>query len=348
MLIKCGEEWKNFERIICKLSPILEVQCDNCVIKCTPDHVFKGITKPEMMAGDLQSGDILYNEEFGKSHVLFVDYFGIGRVYTPLNVDGEYYQTTNGLINHNCSFLGSSQTLINAETLEKLREKEPIRYEHNYDIKIFEDPIPGVMYVMGCDVGSGCQGDYSTIQVIKILSRNKMEEVACYRNNEVGPEAFAVQIKYLSDKYNGAWYIIENQDSGKKVCEELWYNLENYKLISTDGPGKPLGTKATKRSKLDACLELKRLMDNDFLEVHDSDTIKELSRFEEQDVGNVFKAAKGNHDDTVSALYWAVYATMQPEIDLDTCRPSDDRPIEEYPVDYMVMHNQSNDFWGDF
>jgi hypothetical protein len=208
MLIKCGEEWKNFERIICKLSPILEVQCDNCIIKCTPDHVFKGITKPEMVAGDLQPGDILYNQEFGKSHVLFVDYFGIGRVYTPLNVDGEYYQTTNGLINHNCSFLGSSQTLINAETLEKLREKEPIRYEHNYDIKIFEDPIPGVMYVMGCDVGTGCQGDYSTIQVIKILSRNKMEEVACYRNNEVSPEAFAVQIKYLSDKYNGAWYII--------------------------------------------------------------------------------------------------------------------------------------------
>jgi len=39
---------------------------------------------------------------------------------------------------------------------------------------------------------------------------------------------------------------------------------------------------------------------------------------------------------------------MQPEIDLDTCKPSDDRPVEEYPVDYMVMHNQSNDFWGDF
>ena len=45
MLIKCGEEWKNFERIICKLSPILEVQCDNCIIKCTLDHVFKGIKK---------------------------------------------------------------------------------------------------------------------------------------------------------------------------------------------------------------------------------------------------------------------------------------------------------------
>ena len=346
MLIKINDEFQKFDGIISKKSTLLEVQCDNAIIKCTPDHIFKDINNKDVKAEDLKEGDELKNTQFGISHVIFVDNLGEAQVFTPLNVEGEYYETTNGLISHNCSFLGSSQTLIDAAALEKLREKEPIRYEHNFDIKIFEDPIPGKLYVMGVDVGTGCQGDYSTIKVLKINSRTSMEEVACYRNNEVSPEHLAVIVAQLSDRYNEAYYIIENQDVGKKVVEELWYNLENYRLISTDGPGKPLGTRATKRSKLDACMELKRLMDNEFLVVHDSDLIKELSRFEEQDVGNVFKGAKGTHDDTVSALYWAVYCTMQPEIDLDTCQPSLDIPAEEYPADYMLMHNQSNDFWA--
>ena len=77
--------------------------------------------------------------------------------------------------------------------------------------------------------------------------------------------------------------------------------------------------KSDKRSKLDACLELQRVVDAEILTIHDGVTIAELSRFEEQQ-SNVFKAAKGNHDDTVSALYWAVYATLQPEIDMDNIR----------------------------
>lgn len=350
MLIKIGSEYKKFDTIIKKSGECLDIFCNNCQIKCTKDHIFKMANGEEKQAKDLLDGDKLLNTEFGESIVIFVDEIGEQDVYTPLNVDGEFYNTTNGLVNHNCSFLGSSRTLICAEALEKLKQKEPIRYDKGYKLKIYEEPCAGVLYVMGVDSSTGVTGDYSCIQVMRVNSRQSMKQVAVYRDNEISPENLAVVVKQLSDYYNEAYYIIENQDTGHKVCEELYYELENYKLISTDGPGKPLGTRATKRSKLDACMELKRLMDNDFLEVVDDTTIEELSRFEEQDVTNVFKGAKGTHDDTVSGLYWACYCTLQPEIDLDDCKATTSMPVEEYPADYMMLHpaGADSDMWSDF
>lgn len=351
MYIKIDNEFKKFDKIIKKKGICLDIFCDNCQIKCTLDHVFKMANGTDKKAADLVEGDKLKNTQFGESTFIFADYIGEQEVYTPLNVDGEFYNTTNGLINHNCSFLGSSRTLICAEALEKLTQHEPIRYDKNYKLKIFEEPVKGVLYVMGVDSSTGVTGDYSCIQVMRVNSRQSMKQVAIYRDNEISPENLAVIVKQLSDYYNEAYYIIENQDTGHKVCEELYYELENYKLISTDGPGKPLGTRATKRSKLDACMELKRLIDNNFLEVIDDTTIEELSRFEEQDVTNVFKGAKGTHDDTVSGLYWACYCTMQPEIDLDDCKATTTEPVTDYPADYMMLHPEgtgSADFWSDF
>lgn len=351
MLIKIDNEFKKFDRIIKKKAMCLEVLFDNCQIRCSMDHLFKLPNGLEVKAANLQSGDKVLNTDLGVSTFIFADFLGEQEVYTPLNVEGEYYNTTNGLVHHNCSFLGSSRTLIGAEALEGLRQKEPIRYDKGFKLKIFEEPIPGVLYVMGVDSSTGVTGDYSCIQVMKVISRQEMHQVAVYRDNEISPENLAVVVKQLSDMYNECYYIIENQDTGHKVCEELYYELENYKLISTDGPGKPLGTRATKRSKLDACMELKRLMDNGFLEVVDADTIAELSRFEELDVTNVFKGAKGTHDDTVSGLYWACYCTMQPEIDLDDCKATIAEPVVDYPADYMMIHPEgtsSSDFWSDF
>ena len=82
---------------------------------------------------------------------------------------------------------------------------------------------------------------------------------------------------------------------------------------------------------------------------YDGVTIAELSRFEEQQ-SNVFKAAKGNHDDTVSALYWAVYATLQPEIDMDNIRIKEEIKQEDnMTIDMMADAMEYNDdFWSDF
>lgn len=351
MYIKCGDDFKKFYGFDKHLAECLFIVFDNSQLKCSCDHKFISDTGKSVMAAVLKRGDKVRNADFSLSTVISVKKIGQNTVYTPVNVDGEYYQTINGLINHNCSFIGSSPTLISGNTIEKLIESEPVEVLFDdLSLNIYLKPKPGALYVMGVDCCSGVGGDYACIQVIEIRAKNDMEQAAMYRSNIVKPGEFSRKIDYISKMYNNAYYILENNDVGKQVAEELWYTLENTNMINTEKAGHGLGTKADKRSKLDACMELQRVMDAGFLKIHDAVTIKEISTFEEQNTPNVFKASKGNHDDTVSALYWAVYATMQPEIDMDNIRHVETvKEQDELTVDMMVDMNENNDnFWADF
>lgn len=351
MFIKLGEKYKKFEGFSKKLADTLHVVFDNCEIKCSDDHRLTLPDGTELEACKLKPGDLVKNTQFGESTVVSIEELGKRTVYTPVNVDGGLYSTNNGLINHNCSFIGSSPTLISSECLEKLMETEPIETMfEDLTLEIYAKPKPGALYVMGVDCCSGVGGDYACVQVIEIRAKNDMEQVAIYRSNTVKPGEFSRKIDFISKMYNNAYYILENNDVGKQVAEELWYTLENTNMINTEKAGHGLGTKADKRSKLDACMELQRVMDAGFLKVHNAVTIKELSTFEEQNTPNVFKAVKGCHDDTVSALYWAVYATMQPEIDMDNIRHVEDKKEQDdMTIDMMADANDYNeDFWADF
>jgi hypothetical protein len=351
MFIKCGDEFLKFKGFSKKLSDSLDIVFDNSRLKCSVDHRFKDKNGQDIFAKDLQKGDTVKNNQFGLSTVIQITPIGQHTVFTPVDVEGGLYETLNGLINHNCSFIGSSATLISGDILEKLTEKEPIEVLFSdLSLSIYEKPIPNALYVMGVDCATGVGNDYCVVQVVKILSKTEMYQVACYRSNTVETGEFSRVIDQLSKMYNDAYFIIESNDTGKTVAEEVWYTLENMHLINTEKSSRGLGTIADKRSKLDACMELRRVMNAEILHVCDSKTIEELSRFEEQRP-NVFAAAKGNHDDTVSALYWAMYATMQPEIDMDNIRQITNQQNEEnmMTVDMMVndMANE-DDFWGDF
>ena len=351
MFIKCGDEFLKFKGFSKKLSDSLDIVFDNSRLKCSVDHRFKDENGQDIFAKDLQKGDKVKNTQFGYSTVVQVTPIGKYPVFTPVNVEGGLYETLNGLINHNCSFIGSSPTLVKGDILEKLTEKEPIEVLYDdLSLSIYEKPIPNALYVMGIDCATGVGNDYCVVQVVKIVSKTEMYQVACYRSNEVKQGEFSRIIDDLSKKYNDAYFCLEANDTGKTIAEEVWYTLENMHLINTEKSSRGLGTIADKRSKLDACMELKRVMDNEFLHVCDSKTIEELSRFEEQRA-NIFAAAKGNHDDTVSALYWAMYATMQPEIDMDNIKQitNEENDTNQLTVDMMVndMAND-DDFWGDF
>ena len=351
MQIKIGDRFENFEGFSKKLADSCRVFFDNSILVCSKDHRFITPDDRCVFARDLKKGTAVRNSQFGVSTVILVEDLGMKEVFTPVNVENGYYETTNGLINHNCSFIGSSSTLIPGETLEKLVEMEPVEVMfEDMSFNVYFKPKPNALYVMGIDCASGVANDYSCIQVLEIRGRHDMEQVAMYRSNTVKIGEFSRRIDYISKMYNNALFILENNDVGKQVAEELWYTLENTNLINTEKAGKGLGTKADKRSKLDACMELQRVMTADILKVHDAVTISELSRFEEQTTANVFKAAKGTHDDTVSALYWAVYATMQPEIDLDNIKVIEETKIQdEMTIDMMADANEyNNDFWADF
>lgn len=348
MKIKLGNSFKKFNMFSEKIAEKLNIVFDNCSIKCSSDHKFKS-NNIFKLASDLKIGDTVDNLIYGTSTVVAIEKMGIGTVITPVDVEGKIYESDNGLINHNCSFIGSSQTLIDPNILSDLIQKEPVDFMYDLDMAIYEKPIPGALYVMGVDCSTGVGNDYAAIQILKINSRTSMEQVCTYQSNLVSPGKFARIIDATSKMYNDCYYILENNDVGRQVAEELWYTLENMSLINTDKHG--LGTRADKKSKLDACMELKRLVDSKALSIIDANTITQLSRFEElPNSPNVFKGAKGSHDDLVSALYWAVYATLQYEIDMDSCKIVKPTEQEDVSVDVMVerMNQDETDFWSDF
>lgn len=68
---------------------------------------------------------------------------GLLDVYTPLEMKNENHSyLANGINSKNCSFLGSSNTLIQGEFLDQMHSSDPIEYKYNYAMRIWELPKP--------------------------------------------------------------------------------------------------------------------------------------------------------------------------------------------------------------
>lgn len=285
----------------------------------------------EVLATRVQAGDTL-DTVHGPLRVVSAS--GIESAFAgPLHVHGHVYTTPSGLLHHNCQFVGSSTTLVGPDALDKLSYSEPVEYKYGYSFAIFERPVTGGFYMLGVDSSAGTGKDYSVIQVLRVHCRGKYEQVATYADNQVPPGKFARILKDISDYYNSAQAIVENNEIGKTVADEAWYTVGYDGIINTDKKG--IGTRATRTSKLEACIDLKKFLEEGSLVLHDRQTIHELSIFEEV-APNIFKAPRNKHDDRVSALYWACYGLLQPEVDLDnlsTAKPK----YEDVPQTY----------WGD-
>ena len=220
------------------------------------------------------------------------------------------------------SFLGSSYTLIPADTLSKLSSSTPLLV-NNDGLTIFENPNKLNKYVISVDVAKGVGGDYSTIQVIDITEL-PYKQVARYKNNTISPLLFPNIIYKLARDYNDAHVLIEINVS-EQVAHILHHELEYENMIIINKKpkgldkgqiagggfgGKPfLGLNTDKKTKRIGCANLKSLLVENKLLIVDSDTIAELSTFIENK--DSFEADDGYHDDLVMSLVIFAWLTSQ-------------------------------------
>lgn len=227
-------------------------------------------------------------------------------VYDILDVkskDNSYY--ANDIVNHNCKFLGSSDTLIDGDILESITYKPFVATKWGGLFVIYEKPENKSLYVLGIDAAKGSGRDSSVVQVLKIEDEFKVKQVAIYKYNRIDTHNFAQVCIGISKYYNNAYMMIENNGEGGEVTNIIWYEYECEYIINCDKRG--LGIRSTKKSKLTANLNLKRYLDNGWLELNDRDTVMELSKYIEV-TPNVFKAeTRTTHDDCVTALIWGLY-----------------------------------------
>ena len=197
------------------------------------------------------------------------------------------------------SFIGSSDTLITANKLLGLKSEKPSRIDHN-EIKYFVEPKEDHEYVMTVDVSQGRGKDYSTFNIIDV-TEEPFEQVCVFQDNLISPLIFPVLLYKAGKYYNDAWILVENNDQGCVVVNELYheYEYENVFVESTVKKNS-IGVKMTKRTKKIGCSNLKDIIETDKLKLYDSNTIIELSAFVAK--GSSYEASEGNHDDLVMNL----------------------------------------------
>ena len=223
---------------------------------------------------------------------------------------------------YNCKFLGSSSTLIDSDALERVVPKHPIDLKYGGLMQIFEQPCDGKHhYILGVDSAGGTGGDYSIVQVLKIVAYNDIHQVATYACNTISPHNFAEICVAISDYYFGALMMVENNEMGGQVADKIWYDLECDRILNTDSKG--IGTRATRKSKLIANMLAKRCIEDGWLKIYNAETIRQFSIYEEVSP-NVFKGPRMDHDDHVTSIIWGLYYLQTPyfEGDLTAIRRS--------------------------
>lgn len=216
---------------------------------------------------------------------------------------------------YECSFEGSSKTLINGESLERLAKmmRDPIKKESEF-FYIWAEPKRGRVYIAGLDVGTGSGSDNSVIAIFDVTnyySDGFYDLVALYKRNDINVFDFAAVVDTVAKRYNYAACICENNGTGLGgiLLNEL-YMEKGYENVFYDYDNQTLGVNANSQTKPMATTSLKEDIEANVCRTYSSTLLVELRIYEEKNSSPGKFSAKrgdGNRDDQVSASYWAAF-----------------------------------------
>lgn len=134
--------------------------------------------------------------------------------------------------------------------------------------RYIEQPIKGINYAIGVDVASGIGKDYSSIFV---LSQKTGDPVYVYRSNLISPTELAKLIAHISALYGRAKTLVESNNWGHTVINELEHlGFNNFYKVN----GKHWET--TSSSKVQMHEQLKEAIRRTYIGVLDEITLTEL------------------------------------------------------------------------
>ncbi|MCS7316910.1 MAG: terminase family protein [Candidatus Dojkabacteria bacterium] len=210
---------------------------------------------------------------------------------------------------HECSFTGSSNTLIDGDILETLNPKKP-RFFPEEGFYIWNPPEEKHVYIVSVDVAKGSNTDFHVANVFDVTfwsNKQKYEQVAIFRRNDISIFEFKNKILEICKRYNNALVIIENNNLGHTIVNNLFYD-DGYENIWYDYDRQEYGINSNIKTKPLALTYFKDDVEKQRLIINSSDMINELSYFEEVKTG-IFQARVGKnfHDDIVATGYWAAF-----------------------------------------
>lgn len=217
-------------------------------------------------------------------------------------------------------FMGSSMQLLTASTLARLSFDQPLKeYDGEFKgLKIYKQPEKNRTYVMTVDVSRGRHLDASAFTVFDV-TEYPHTIAATYTNKEIAPLMYAGILWKIHKNYNDAYLLVEINDVGAQIADELYYTYEVEEMFWTKS-GDKLGKKGadpypgirtTKKTKRIGCANLKDIIEKQQLIVNDQKMISELSTFIQSKSGS-YEADEGFNDDAVTTLWLFAWVCTQP------------------------------------
>lgn len=219
------------------------------------------------------------------------------------------------------NFLGSSQTLINAKTIEHYKKISDSYAEaevfpmKNWEAKVWHKPRKDRTYVIGCDIAEGVGGDYSVAIVMDVTDTARIKICATFSNNTIAPTDFAYILAKLAKKYNNAMIAGERNGIGRSTMDTIWnvYEMEN--VLCWKGVGESMlqpGIFSHNNIKVEACIWAKFIIEGSDLfdiEWNDKNILFEMEYFEKKanSTRSIYQAVEGKHDDYIMALVWGLW-----------------------------------------
>lgn len=203
------------------------------------------------------------------------------------------------------AFIASGRNVFNFVDLQKHTPMPPIDRKYS-ELMIWEQPIPGFMYTIGCDPSEGVGEDNAVIQVLNAYTGVQAAEMAV---SNVPPDVLGGYLIDIAKYYNNAFIVLEINNHGVSVMDQIKrkylnvYRREVFDKISNTYK-EALGWKTTITTKpllVDALEEAVRNLD---VRISSIDCLKELKTFvRTDDEGRKGFGAEGsNKDDRVIAL----------------------------------------------
>jgi len=222
-----------------------------------------------------------------------------------------------------CEFLIFDETLIAPAKLIDLNGHEPL--QQIGQVRWYQRPKPGRIYVVALDPSLGTGGDNAAIQVFEA---NTTEQIAEWKHNRTPiPEQvrlLADVCNYINDitqKPENVYFSVENNSIGEAAVLSIQQygeeNIKGYFLSESNSRGRK-GFNTTNRTKITACSKLKTLVETGKMKLRSRPLISELKTFVRSGMG--YAAKIGETDDLVMSTILAVrmMQTLQnyhPEMD---------------------------------
>ena len=153
-------------------------------------------------------------------------------VYDVINSGELHLYYTNGVVSHNCNFLGSGDNVFDSKLLQKVHEtyvREPQNKMIGNSLWIWKEPVVGHRYVMGVDISRGDSEDFSCFQIIDFDEREQVAEYV----GKLPPDNMAEICYKWGSMYSA--YIVVDITGGMGVSTSRKLQEMGYKNLYIDG-----------------------------------------------------------------------------------------------------------------